>query len=170
MVRYFSKWWDTNLLNVHYLTWEQYNHFSNTLYHYKMSAFTNFSSVQLPTRESKSYTLLEDLVYERQYKWSELYIVAPKGSKTDFASLPWIVTIFWKKDDPRWIKSSILHDFLWSKAKTIKDYQDANDIFYESMQVEGSPRWIAICFYLAVSLSKYPYFFYKNFISSKIWV
>lgn len=132
-----------------------------------MSAFTHFSSVRLPTKRNPYYTLMEDLVYEHQYKWSWLYIVAPKGTRTDFASLPWIVTLFWKKDDPRWIKSSILHDFLFGEAKTIKDYQTANDVYYEAMQVEWSPKWVAVCFYLAVSLSKYPYFLYKNFISSK---
>lgn len=127
-----------------------------------MSNFTNFTSVMLPTKENHLYTLTEDLIYERYQKWSWLYIVVPMGTETNFASLPWICTLFWKKDDPRWIKASILHDYLWSKAKTLKNYQDANDIFYESMIVEWTPRWIATIFYLAVSLSKYLYFLLKQ--------
>lgn len=127
-----------------------------------MSQFTKFNSVQIPTIENPIYVITDELVYERYYEWSWLYIVAPEGTETNFASLPWIVTLFWSKDDPRWIKSSILHDYLFWKAKTIKDYQDANDIFFESMLVEWAPRWIATCFYLAVSLSKYLYYLKKS--------
>lgn len=127
-----------------------------------MSKFTNFTSVRLPTRKNPYYVLTDDLVYERYEKWSGLYIVAPKWTKTDFTSLPWIVTILWDRDDPRWIKSSILHDFLWSEAKTLTDYQLANEVFYEAMRVEWSPRWIASCFFLAVTLSKYVYWIAKK--------
>jgi hypothetical protein len=126
-----------------------------------MSNFTEFTSVQIPSNWNKFYILREDLVYEQYYKWSGLYIVAPKGTETNFASLPLLCTIFFAKDDPRWIKSSILHDYLWSESKTIKNYQDANDIFYEAMIVEWTPIWIATCFYIAVSISKYLYFLMK---------
>jgi len=126
-----------------------------------MSQFTEFTSVQLPTKENPLYTLTEDLIYERYYKWSWLYIVVPIGTETNFASLPWICTLFWKKDDPRWIKSSILHDYLFSRSIKFNDYICANDIFYEAMLVEWTPRWIATLFYLAVSLSKYLYFLFK---------
>lgn len=127
----------------------------------QMSQFTEFTSVQLPTINNPLYILSEDLIYERYSKWSWLYIVVPIGTETNFASLPWICTLFWCKDDPRWIKASILHDYLWSKTKTIQDYQLANDIFYEAMIVEWTPRWIATIFYLAVSFSKYLYFILK---------
>jgi hypothetical protein len=132
-----------------------------------MSSFTLFSSVRLPTKNNPYYVLTDDLVYERYEKWSGLYVVAPKWTKTDFTSLPWVVTLIWDRDDPRWIKASILHDFLFWEAKTLADYQLANEVFYEAMRVEGTPRWIATCFFLAVTLSKYPYFLYKNFISRK---
>lgn len=116
-----------------------------------MSNFTNFTSVLLPTKEHPLYTLTEDLIYERYSKWSWLYIVAPMGTETNFASLPWICTLFWKKDDPRWIKASILHDYLFSRSIKFNDYICANDIFYEAMLVEWTPKYIAKLFYLWVS-------------------
>lgn len=126
-----------------------------------MSKFTKFSSVELPTIDNPLYTLIDDLIYERYEKWSGVYIIAPKGTTTDFASIPWSMTLFWEKDDPRWIKSSILHDYLFREAETIQEYQDANDIFYEAMQVEWSPRWIAKWFAIALSISKYFYLLKK---------
>ena len=129
-----------------------------------MSNFTNFTSVMLPTINNPLYTLTDDLIYERYQEWSWIHIIAPKGTTTNFASLPWICTAFWDKDDPRWINAAILHDHLWSIAVTLKDYQDANDIFYEAMLVGKTPKSVAILFYLAVSLSKYLFYFYKKIL------
>lgn len=123
-----------------------------------MSQFTQFTSVQLPTLQNPQYTLTEDLVYERYSKGSGLRIIAPAWTETDFASLPWVCTAFWKKDDPRWINAAILHDYLWSQAKTIEEFQLANDVFYEAMLVGWTPREIATLFYLAVSWTKYIYY------------
>ncbi len=123
-----------------------------------MSHFTKFISVQLPAIWDPYYTLTEALAYERYYEWSGKFIIIPAWTRTNFASLPWLLTAFWKKDDPRWIKSSIIHDYLWSKATTIKELQEANEIFYEAMLVEWTPNWIAVHFFLAVTISKYPYF------------
>ena len=123
-----------------------------------MSKFSSFSSVRIPTKEVHNFVLLDDLVYERWYEWSGDYIIVPDWFQTDFASIPSVFHIFFSPVDYRWILASILHDYLFSKAKTLRDYQDANDIFYEAMQVTGTPKRIAIIFYLAVSISKYGYF------------
>ena len=120
-----------------------------------MSNFTKFSSILLT--KSNLFELWEDLVYEHGYKGSGLYIVAPKGFKTDFASLPRIFKLFLDSHDPRWVKSAILHDYLWSQAKTLYEYQTANDVFYEAMLVEWTPKYLAIIAYLSVSISKYVY-------------
>ena len=90
-----------------------------------MSHFTKFISVQLPAIWDPYYTFTEALAYERYYEWSGKFIIIPAWTRTNFASLPWLLTAFWKKDDPRWIKSSIIHDYLWSKATTIKELQEA---------------------------------------------
>lgn len=133
-----------------------------------MSQFTKFSSVLIPTWNSTLFELWEDLVYERYYEWSWLYIVAPKGFKTDFASLPWILLIFWKPYDPRWILWSIIHDELWTRAKTLREFQDANDVFFEAIQITGTPKYLAIMAYLSVSLSKYAYWLYKKICNKSL--
>lgn len=125
-----------------------------------MSNFTEFSSIYLT--KSNLFKLWEDLIYEHGYKGSGLYIVAPKGFKTDFASIPWVLQIFVKPHDPRWVKSSILHDYLWNQARTIYEYQTANDVFYEAMLVEWTPKYLAIMAYLSVSLSKYAYWLFAK--------
>ena len=135
-----------------------------------MSNFTKFSSVELPTIENPLYTLTDDLVYERYEEWSWILIIAPKGTTTNFASIPWLCTILWNRDDPRWIKSSIIHDYLWGNAKTLKDYQDSNNIFYEAMIVEWSPIWIAVCFYIALWISKYFYMLYFVLVRLFWWL
>jgi hypothetical protein len=127
-----------------------------------MSAFTKFSSIRIPTDKSGLFELWEDLIYEHGYKGSGLYIVAPEGFKTNFASIPLVLQIFVKPQDPRWIKSSILHDYLWSKAWTLYEFQTANDVFYEAMLVEWTPKYLAILAYLSVSLSKYAYWIVKK--------
>lgn len=126
-----------------------------------MSNFTEFSSIRLT--ESNLFELWEDLVYEHRYKGSGIYIVAPKGFKTDLVSIPWVLQVFVKPQDHRWVKSGILHDYLWSQAKTLLEYQTANDVFYEAMIIEGTPKYLAIFAYLSVSISKYIYWvIWKN--------
>lgn len=127
-----------------------------------MSRFTEFTSVAIPTNSSHLFILTADLVYERYFEGSGIFIIVPKGTATDFASIPWILQIVAKPHDYRWILWAIIHDCLWSQAITIKDYQEANDIFFESIQVTGTPYSLAACAYLSVSASKYPYLFVKK--------
>lgn len=135
-----------------------------------MSQFTSFISVRIPTKEVNKFVLLDDLVYERWYEWSGNYIVVKDWFETDFASLPFIARAFFMQWDYRWILWSVLHDALWSKAKTIRDYQDANDIFYEAIQITGTPKWLAVVFYLSVSISKYYYFLKRKLQKEKDFV
>lgn len=125
-----------------------------------MSAFTKFSSIFLT--DTNLFEIGEDLIYERWRKWSGIKIIVPKWFRTNFASVPAILQIFFKPQDPRWVKSSILHDYKWSLAETLKDYQDGNDIFYEAMLVEGTPKLLAILAYLSVSFSKYFYWIFAK--------
>lgn len=127
-----------------------------------MSQFTDFKSVLIPTWNSTLFEIWEDLVYERYYEWSWIYIVVPKWFKTDFASIPIILQILVKPYDPRWILWSIIHDYLFSKARTLKEFQDANDVFYEAIQVTGTPKYLAVMAYLWVSVSKYVYYFFAK--------
>lgn len=135
-----------------------------------MSQFTSFISVRIPTKEVNKFVLLDDLVYERWYEWSGNYIVVKDWFETDFASLPFIARAFFMQWDYRWILWSIIHDALWSNAKTLRDYQDANDIFYEAIQVTGTPKWLAVIFYVSVSISKYAYFLKRKLQKKKDFV
>ena len=123
-----------------------------------MSQFTSFISVRIPSKKVNKFILLDELVYERGYEWSGEYIRVPDWFETDFASLPFIARAFFMQGDYRWILWSVIHDMLWDKANTLRDYQDANDIFYEAIQVTWTPKWLAIIFYLSVSFSKYFYY------------
>lgn len=127
-----------------------------------MSLFTEFTSVRLPDKDSTLFTLTEPLYYERGFKGSWKWIVVPKWFQTDFASIPWIMQVAWKPYDPRWVKSAIIHDYLWSIAYTLEDYQEANDIFFEAMWVEWTPYALRLSAYLSVSLSKYAYHSYRT--------
>ncbi len=129
-----------------------------------MSQFTSFSSVRIPTKESNLFTLLDDLTYEVGYEWSGEFITVHDWFQTNFASTPLIVKAFWNAWDYRWILWSVLHDYLFSKSKTLYDFQRANDIFYEAIQVTWTPRWIAIIFYLWVSVWKYYHYMKKRFV------
>jgi len=129
-----------------------------------MSQFTSFISVRIPSKKVNKFILLDELVYEIWYEWSGKYIVVKDWFETDFASLPFIARAFFMQWDYRWILWSVIHDALWSNAKTLRDYQDANDIFYEAIQVTWTPRWIAIIFYLGVSIWKYYHYMKKRFV------
>lgn len=132
-----------------------------------MSQFTSFISVRIPTKEVNKFVLLDDLVYERWYEWSGNYIVVKDWFETDFASIPIIFRIFFSPTDYRWILASILHDALFYKSKTLRDYQNANDVFYEAMQVTWTPKKIAIIFYIAVSIW-WVYYWVKNALTRLI--
>ena len=123
-----------------------------------MSRFTNYQHLIPPHDNESLFTLAEPLEYERFFEWSGQFIVVPKWTKTNFASLPWILTLFIKPYDRRIALAAIVHDYLFTWKNTLKQYQEANDIFYEAMLVCWAPRYIAIPFYLAVTFSKY---FYK---------
>lgn len=126
-----------------------------------MSRFTEFTSVRIPNKNCKYFELTDDLVYERWFEWSGIFTITPKGTKTDFASIPWILQFTYKPWDSRWNLWAIQHDWRWENATTLCEMQDANDEFYEAMQVTWTPKWLAIIAYVSVSISKYFYYFLK---------
>lgn len=123
-----------------------------------MSQFTEFTSVRIPHKGCDQFELLDDLIYERWWEGSGDKVIVPNGFLTDFASFPRILRSFFNPYDPRWILPAIIHDYLWSEAKTLKEYQTANDIFHEAMEVCKTPRYLCNSFYLIVSVTKYFYF------------
>ena len=81
-------------------------------------------------------------------------IIAPVNMITDGASIPrfaWmIVGSPWSG---RYVKATIPHDFLYSKAEGSR--KEADLIFYEAMGVLGVPRWKRWIMYQAVRIFAY---------------
>lgn len=127
-----------------------------------MSQFTSFISVRIPHKGCDRFQLLDDLIYERWWEWSGDKVIVPRGFLTDFASFPRILRSFFNPYDPRWILPAILHDYLWSIATTLKEYQTANDIFHEAMEVCKTPPFLQNVMYLTVSATKYFYYLLKK--------
>ena len=122
-----------------------------------MSKFTSFVSVHIPNKYSEDFTLTEDLAYELFWEWSDKFMVVPWWFQTNFGSFPILLQIFFKPWDRRWILGTIIHDYLWTGRKTLKEYQYGSDVFFEAIQVTGTPKYLAHIMYLMVSLTKYGY-------------
>jgi len=72
-------------------------------------------------------------------------LVVPRGTITDFASVPRVFTCLLPRYG-RWTQAAILHDYLWSSAAsgTISKF-DANGVFNRALRELGVPflrRWI----------------------------
>jgi hypothetical protein len=109
-----------------------------------MSQFTEFTSVEIPNKDCSLFRITEDLVYERWSKGSGDTVTVPKWFETDFA------------------KPAIVHDYQWSKASTLMEYQEANNDFYDGMIACGMPKILSDIAYKVVNVSKYFYFFSKK--------
>ena len=122
-----------------------------------MSKFTSFISVIIPNKDCADFTLTEDLAYELSWEWSDKFIIVPSGFRTNFGSFPILLQIFFKPWDRRWILGTIVHDYLWTGRKTLKEYQYGSYILFESIQVTGTPKYLAKIIFLTVSITKYWY-------------
>ncbi len=117
-----------------------------------MSRFTEFTSVQIPNKSSQFFRTMDVLRYEKWYEWSGNFILVPAWFETNFASIPFFLQIFFSPTDYRWIIPSILHDYLFSKAKTLNDFSEANIHFSDACVACGTPTWIANVFYIGVTI------------------
>lgn len=73
----------------------------------------------------------------------------PDGFETDFATIPKFLHRWFKPDGP-WVKAAVLHDYLWWLARTWADYQVADTVFLEAMEVLGVDWWVRGTFYHVV--------------------
>ena len=76
----------------------------------------------------------EEFSYRVGSPTSNCIIVVPKGTITDFASIPRFIRVFlpmrWKYN-----KASVLHDYLYRHGDKSKAFGDA--VFLEAMLAEG---------------------------------
>lgn len=89
------------------------------------------------------WELLEDFFYELGAEGSGYVIHVPKGTKTDFASIPWYL---WWIFPPfgKYNKPAVIHDYLYKKGSGFSKVV-ADAIFYEAMESSGVPfcqRWM----------------------------
>lgn len=75
--------------------------------------------------------------------------VVPVGTETDLATIPPGLRWLFKPDGP-WVKAAVIHDFLWGKAQTWADYQVADTVFLEGLEVLKVNWWVRGTFYHVV--------------------
>lgn len=97
--------------------------------------------------DDKSYRLDSDLIY-----YSELLdyeVIMPKGSITDFASVPRVPIIYWFFGG-RAHHESAIHDYLYSTGKVNKVLADK--VFLEAMECRKKNRFIRYPMYWGVRI------------------
>ena len=82
--------------------------------------------------------------------------VVPQGFTTDFASVPrpvvWLLPRY-----GHWTQSAILHDYLWSLARSGQfNFYDADGLFNRSMRELGVPFWRRWIMWTAVRFAAGP--------------
>lgn len=121
------------------------------------------------------YLTTKPTIYEWKKGEAEFRLVLPHGQNTDFASAPWWArALGFKKEDTRWQRASLFHDFLYYHKGDIPDgiyqYKDpetgewlnistprwtrkqADQLFLKIMLEDGFPKWKAHTAYRAVRL------------------
>ncbi len=104
-----------------------------------MSSFTT-PLVVSPMPDGRSWQLQKSFTYHIGTKFSRDYTRVPKGFKTDFASVPWVLWS-WLPSWGKYGKGAVIHDYIYqTHCRTRKE---ADAIFYEAMLVGGTKVWKA---------------------------
>ena len=93
------------------------------------------------------WEIYEDLTYQDDKL--KLKITVPKGSKTDFASIP---RIFWPILPPvgRYSKAAVVHDYCYRHGLFTRKISDL--VFLHAMEELKVPKWKRVVMYWAVRL------------------
>jgi len=115
-----------------------------------MSEFTEILLVS-PLADGETWVIRERFSYHVGAEESKEVINVPIGFQTDFASVPWLLTLI----VPRWGKygkAAVVHDFVYSQEDSSLPYdrRRADRIFLEGMAVLGVARWRRTLMYWAV--------------------
>ena len=109
--------------------------------------FESLSVEELPPGWKRGYRVTKGFQYYFGKKGSRHYYDTEKGLITNHASIPWILQLFFKPDDARWIKAVTQHDDMYDNGWPSKIVADA--LLFESMSIT-TPKWICWCFFLSV--------------------
>lgn len=88
------------------------------------------------------------------FSWSDgkHSVECEAGFQTDFASIPeWIV--FLNPKDKKWKEASVIHDKACRMTEdNLLTYRTADAIFYHAMRDAGTGKYVALTFWLVVSV------------------
>lgn len=114
-----------------------------------MSNFTSKAEIEI--LDDNQYKLISPFEYHVGDYPSQDIIKVPAGFITDLTSIP---RILWFILHPcgQWAKSSIIHDYLYSKSNTTKTRLEADKIFLEGLKVLKVPLVQRYALYYAVRL------------------
>ena len=97
------------------------------------------------------YKLKEPLIFN----YKNIDYIVPKGYITDLATIPYPLSKIIKKDNPKYARSSIMHDyFYYIKMNRFK----ADNMYFVCMYSENTPLRYSIPFYLAVRSFGFKYY------------
>lgn len=109
---------------------------------------SSFTKLVVEVIDGEMFSVSQDFSFYRESDVETIYTV-PAGFKTNFASVPRLLQIFFKKKDV-YSAASVLHDYLYT-AKIVSK-EDADMMLKEGMLVLGSSKVSAYLFWLAVHL------------------
>lgn len=117
-----------------------------------MSKFTTKLKLKkIDINGKRYYKLKEPLIFNHK---SIDYIV-PKGFITDLTTIPYPLSRIIKKDNPKYAKGAVLHDWLYHiKINRFK----ADNLYFISMYNDNTPLRYAVPFYTAVRLFGFRYY------------
>ncbi|MEA2018492.1 MAG: DUF1353 domain-containing protein [Campylobacterota bacterium] len=101
-----------------------------------------FTNLKLKKIDKELYQLKEPLQYGSH--------IVPIGYRTNLASIPPLLTKWFKKTDRRWIKSSIVHDYLYECSDFSRLKCDW--IFLKALKDENSGFFIRWSMYILVRI------------------
>ncbi|MEN6639188.1 MAG: DUF1353 domain-containing protein [Smithella sp.] len=89
-------------------------------------------------------------------------IEVPAGFETDFASVPRIPFIYEAFGD-RAHREAVLHDYLYRIDSVPQaSFSQANEVFYEAMELQGKIWLVRHCMWLGVWIGGYPSYHKKR--------
>jgi len=106
----------------------------------------------LEDNEDETFTVVEGFTYDIGYFGSNLTITVPPGTRTDFASIPKLVTPIFPRYGKH-TKAAVLHDYLYSLCREKGFPRRLADYFFlESMEVLNVPWIKRYIFYFCVRI------------------
>lgn len=112
-----------------------------------MSEFVTKLEVELVNEQSGVWVLSEPLVYQSAIAGGA--IVVPKGTVTDFASVPRLPLVYWLCGDVGHA-AAVIHDHLYQNG--MLDRETCDKVFREALIVSGVSGWRVAIMYRGVRL------------------